>query len=41
VMGALTLTKSGAKAGDAFEGTFELTISEIHGGFFDRRPGGR
>jgi spore coat protein CotH len=41
VMGTLTLTKSGAKAGDAFEGTFELTISEIHGGFFDRRPGGR
>lgn len=40
VSGTLTLSKAGAKAGDAFEGVFELKIQEVHGGFFDRRPPG-
>ncbi len=41
VSGQLTLTKSGAKVGDEFEGVFELKIFEMHGGFFDRRPPGQ
>lgn len=40
ISGLVTVTKAGFKANDAIEGEFELTISEMHGGFMDRRPGG-
>lgn len=40
VTGKLTLTKAGAKEGDAIEGELDLTILEVHGGFFDQRPRG-
>ncbi len=39
ISGNVTLAKVGTKTNDAVEGEFELAISEIRGGFVDRRPG--
>lgn len=40
ISGEVTLKKLGLKPNDAAEGEFDLVISETHGGFMDRRPGG-
>lgn len=40
ISGTVTLTKVGITADDAIDGEFELAISEMRGGFMDRRPGG-
>ena len=40
ISGNVTLAKVGTKSNDAIEGEFELAISEMRGGFMDRRPGG-
>jgi len=37
--GTLTLAKTGINAGDTIEGEFEFGITEMRGGFMDRRPG--
>lgn len=39
VNGTVTLAKAGIKVDDAIEGEFEFAITEMRGGFMDRRPG--
>jgi hypothetical protein len=39
VSGTVTLTRADLKRDGIVEGRFDLTISEVRGGFMDRRPG--